>query len=321
VKKRARGFLLILLIALAAAGVAIDAWLAVRHLSGGWDEAVERFAVRNHPSVAAFASMARSMLVRGKTDFLEPAGRLMLSGGGIHVQVVLGWDTVLDLAAPGAVEALTQIPPVEASRFDEAVRILDTEPTLVDVVIPMESMDERARTVGYVRVVFDTRDVEAQVRSRVLVVAGIAAGGGLGYLGLLVLAGWLFGWKRRGGAEGERRRRGGDADRIVAGPLTIDRSTKHVRFGETDIRLTPKPFALLALLASRPNHVFSDQEILDAVWPTSPYADSGDVRQCVYTLRKSLRKAHPRPAELIENVQGFGYRLVVTGSDGDLTDG
>ena len=73
--------------------------------------------------------------------------------------------------------------------------------------------------------------------------------------------------------------------------------------------LTPKQFALLSLLAASPGRVFSDEEIIDAVWPASAYADGKDVKQYVYLLRRRLSQTGGEGSEIIVNVPGFGYRL------------
>jgi len=60
--------------------------------------------------------------------------------------------------------------------------------------------------------------------------------------------------------------------------------------------------------------VFSDREILAAVWPDSRYANAKDVKQHVYLLRKRLRDAKSGGEEMIVNVPGFGYRLEPRGN-------
>jgi len=85
------------------------------------------------------------------------------------------------------------------------------------------------------------------------------------------------------------------------------------------VPLPPKQYALLRLLASEPERVFTEEEILAAVWPDSPYADSKDIKQCVYLLRRRLGKEGGR---IVVNVPGFGYKLAVSEDiDADLTGG
>jgi len=80
-------------------------------------------------------------------------------------------------------------------------------------------------------------------------------------------------------------------------------------FGEP-VRLSPKQFTLLRLLASSPGKVFSDREILREVWPDSRYANSKDVKQYVYLVRQRLGKVRPGAEGMIVTVPGFGYKLI-----------
>ena len=77
--------------------------------------------------------------------------------------------------------------------------------------------------------------------------------------------------------------------------------------------LTLKQFELLLLLAEIPGRVLSDGDILAGVWPESPYADSRDVKQCIYTLRRRLERVLERPSDVVVNVKGYGYKLVPPG--------
>jgi len=97
--------------------------------------------------------------------------------------------------------------------------------------------------------------------------------------------------------------------RIVCGALVIDTDTCIARLNDCLIELTPKMFELLVFLARQPKKTFSDAELLDALWSDAPYAASGDVKQCIYMLRRRLGAAHPDPKQIIVNVKGFGYTL------------
>ena len=94
------------------------------------------------------------------------------------------------------------------------------------------------------------------------------------------------------------------------GALEIFEDQKHVRLFGEPVRLSPKQFAFLRLLASAPGRVFSDREILREVWPDSQYANSKDVKQYVYLVRQRLGKVRPGAEGMIVTVPGFGYKLV-----------
>jgi len=101
-------------------------------------------------------------------------------------------------------------------------------------------------------------------------------------------------------------RRGGAITRST--PIAIDDERKEVRVNERVVRLSPKEYRLLRLLASSPGRVFSSDEIKDELWPMSAYADVQDVQKYVYLLRNKL-EIDPKDPQLILTVRGFGYRL------------
>jgi len=84
--------------------------------------------------------------------------------------------------------------------------------------------------------------------------------------------------------------------RMQVGDLTIDYDRYRVERGDEEIRLTPKEFELLAILARRPDRVLTHRAILKAVW--GPHAV--DQPEHLWVLMAQLRKkiepdpAHPR---------------------------
>lgn len=99
--------------------------------------------------------------------------------------------------------------------------------------------------------------------------------------------------------------------RIPWGSLVVDCGAKQARPSGKELRLTPKEFALLELLASSPGRVFSPEEIVAAVWAGSRLANGKNVKQCVYSLRKKLAAAMPGGDRLIATEPGFGYKLIL----------
>jgi two-component system, OmpR family, response regulator RegX3 len=86
--------------------------------------------------------------------------------------------------------------------------------------------------------------------------------------------------------------------------LELDRRTHRVRLGELDIDLTPKEFALLALLAEDPGALRTRAEILDQVWDPNWYGPTKTLDVHVASLRKKLGDP-----SWIETVRGVGFRL------------
>ncbi len=88
------------------------------------------------------------------------------------------------------------------------------------------------------------------------------------------------------------------------GDLEIDRRTHRVRLVEEDLDLTPKEFALLALLAEDPGALRTRAEILDQVWDPNWYGPTKTLDVHVASLRKKLGDP-----SWIETVRGVGFRL------------
>jgi len=97
---------------------------------------------------------------------------------------------------------------------------------------------------------------------------------------------------------------------IGAQELVIDDVRKEVRLEDRTVSLSPKEYRLLKLLASSPGRVFTTQEILEELWPGSPYATGQDVQKYVYLLRRKIER-DPKDPQLVLTSRGFGYRLAV----------
>ena len=97
---------------------------------------------------------------------------------------------------------------------------------------------------------------------------------------------------------------------ITKGPLAIDERAKSVTIHGEPISLSPKEFNLLALLASDLGRVFTTDEIIAELWGNDSRATGADVKQYVYQLRSKMER-DPHSPQWIQNVKGFGYKLVV----------
>jgi DNA-binding response OmpR family regulator len=94
------------------------------------------------------------------------------------------------------------------------------------------------------------------------------------------------------------------------GDLVIDNESKEVRLRGKPIKLSPKEYDLLRLLASHPGRVFSHDEIIKEVWRNKPFTSSTDVAKYIYLLREKVEEDPDNP-KLIETVRGFGYKLAI----------
>ncbi|MFS8095685.1 response regulator transcription factor [Lentzea alba] len=101
------------------------------------------------------------------------------------------------------------------------------------------------------------------------------------------------------------------ADVLTAGDLALDRVARRCRRGETSIDLTPREFALLELLMSRPGQVVSKRFALDEVWDSAIPVGSNVLEVYVAYLRRKIDLPFGRHA--VETVRGSGYRLAPDG--------
>lgn len=97
------------------------------------------------------------------------------------------------------------------------------------------------------------------------------------------------------------------------GSLVIDRRTRKVGVGGSEVGLAPKEFDLLALLADDPGAVVSRQRIMDEVWDPHWYGPTKTLDVHVASLRKKL--GNPR---WIETVRSVGFRLAEPPEPPDL---
>jgi DNA-binding winged helix-turn-helix (wHTH) protein len=244
------------------------------------------------------------------------AARLMVVGSALFVRVTVGEETLLDQRDSGLIgepeAVLGEAAQSTASfigRTAEGVRYLD-----VTTPIFVSGLD---RSIGHVRIGFDLAFVGRQTGARALGTAGVAAACDAALIGTIV---GLLALRRK------RQRTVGGGDRglefgsvLVRGDLRVDPVSKSVTVRGEPVDLTPKQFNLLVLLAEVPGRVLSDDDILCSLWPGSAYANSSDVKQCVYTLRRRLERVVESPAAVIVNVKGYGYKLVPPGTEADLS--
>lgn len=94
---------------------------------------------------------------------------------------------------------------------------------------------------------------------------------------------------------------------IELGAFVLDPATREVRIGGDPVALTPREFAVLEVLARRPNEAVSRAEIRERVWDWAYEGSSNVVDVHVGAVRRKLAGRSGAPA--IEAVRGAGYRL------------
>ena len=98
-------------------------------------------------------------------------------------------------------------------------------------------------------------------------------------------------------------------DELIVGELKISLSEMQVFRNDQLIKLGPKEFKLLTLLAERPGHIFSRQKLLDKVWGVGIFIEDRTVDVHMSRLRKALR-INKTDTDLIRTVRDGGYGLL-----------
>jgi len=93
---------------------------------------------------------------------------------------------------------------------------------------------------------------------------------------------------------------------IEAGALLIDPSSYRVTRNGKPLTLSTLEFRLLYYFASRPNRVFSRDQLLDSVWGTERFVTPRSVDVYVRRLREKIELNAENPVHL-KTVRGAGY--------------
>jgi len=94
----------------------------------------------------------------------------------------------------------------------------------------------------------------------------------------------------------------------VCGNLTIDRQRFRVERDGDEIRLTPKEFELLSLLAANAGRVLTHRAILRAIWGANAVHQPEHLRVLVGALRKKI-EPDPSSPRYILTEPWVGYRF------------
>ena len=111
-----------------------------------------------------------------------------------------------------------------------------------------------------------------------------------------------------------RERRFSAQPKFVFGTLEVNFAARRVFVADEEVRLTPREYQLLRILARHAGQVVTHKQIVTAVWGTDSHADTQFVRVLVAQLRQKL-EADPSSPILLLTEPGIGYRL--NGQDDD----
>ena len=100
------------------------------------------------------------------------------------------------------------------------------------------------------------------------------------------------------------QRRSGSGESVVQlGSLQIDLANDMVRRDGVPVVLTQKEWALLRVMAMRPERIHTREALQDALYGYEEEADSNTLEVFVSRLRRKLGREH------IQTLRGLGYRL------------
>lgn len=107
---------------------------------------------------------------------------------------------------------------------------------------------------------------------------------------------------KRSGALAERR-----DNMVVAGEISLDRSGRTVTFGESTIATTALEFAILDALMSRPEMVFSREQLMEAAYGAGTYVADRTIDSHIRNIRAKFAAAGG--TSIIVTIHGIGFRL------------
>jgi two-component system response regulator BaeR len=107
-----------------------------------------------------------------------------------------------------------------------------------------------------------------------------------------------------------RTRPGETPQRLIAGPIVLNETTRKVTVQGTPVILTPSEFGLLSVLIAFPERVFSRSELLDKVQGYQFEGYDRTIDSHVKNLRRKIADILP-DKQIIQTIYGVGYRLNV----------
>ena len=96
-------------------------------------------------------------------------------------------------------------------------------------------------------------------------------------------------------------------DSLTYHDISMDTSTRTVKRGTRDVKLSAKEFALLEFLMRHPEQVFSAQALIDRVWTS--YSDVSPESVQTYVTRLRSKIDDKDKPTIIQSLYGAGYKL------------
>ena len=108
-------------------------------------------------------------------------------------------------------------------------------------------------------------------------------------------------YEQAGDANGTRR----------VGAFVLDLARHQIEVDGRQVRLTPSEFKVIALLATKPGHVFTRRQIMEHLWESDHVGDEHAGEVHISNLRRKIESDSSRPKRIL-TVRSAGYKLVTT---------
>jgi two-component system response regulator BaeR len=96
-------------------------------------------------------------------------------------------------------------------------------------------------------------------------------------------------------------------DGPTPGGLVLNDASRKAEIGGKDLALTAVEFALLKVLASHPGHIYSRDQLMDAMYRDERIVSDRTVDSHIKKIRKKIAEIVPE-REIVHSVYGLGYK-------------
>lgn len=95
---------------------------------------------------------------------------------------------------------------------------------------------------------------------------------------------------------------------IEVDDLYINTNTHEIKIGDKDVRLTPREFDILLLIAKNRGIVFSVKKIYETVWKEEFMESDNTIMVHIRKIREKIEE-NPRKPRFIKTIWGVGYKI------------
>ncbi|MDA2599054.1 MULTISPECIES: response regulator transcription factor [Bacillus cereus group] len=95
---------------------------------------------------------------------------------------------------------------------------------------------------------------------------------------------------------------------VEIGDMKINITTHKVTIADQEVKLTPREFAILELLARNQGMVMSAEQIYERVWKEEAFQSDNTVMVHIRKIREKIEE-NPRKPRYVKTVWGVGYKI------------